>query len=579
MVRHLEIFPYELLHQDAAARVVVEDQGAVGALSVGNAAQVETLVALQERVALHNLEVEVGQGLGASLVDDERQPEAEARNLYGAGLDVHSVDVLLDYVALDGGGVCRHALQCRAAEENLAEHPHGERPRPNGGVAHLDVPQTRDEPRRNGGHARPVVRADEEADCLPHVVVALVVVLQVGREGLAAHILDNLLGSVIRPLVLVVLQQVLEDPAEHLGVYADLGVVGVVLVDGEIVLRQHREHASEILGGEAARFLVLRIALEKSAVEVWNPHVAESGDTGVERVRHVGAVGVEGLEERFEHGVEEVGLLPVCGLLEQAQHELPVALAPLVAGRHAQPPFLLQEVEEDDAPHHPLHVVADGLLVAVGFDKGLPHAVGRVGHVGHELVILPLIFPEELFREGLDAERLLDVGDGEAPALRIEPHEVVRRRAARLPRPEQESEPPAVGAVAHGLVLVAKGEPPVPPRLVGIVEEHESARIDVHHGADEPLAAHPVALHQDAVAHRDVEDLQRHAAQEKLPDNFDAPDTRRVGHLSPLRERVEHLCHISVVEDNLFAIPDKDGEDYLVAERLCPLVSLAQIFF
>lgn len=435
MVRHLEISADELLHQGAAARVVVEDQGAVGALAVGNAAQVETLVALQERVALHNLEVEVGQRLGALLVDNERQPEAEARNLYGAGLDVHAVDVLLDYVALDGRrGRCR-AFESRAAEENLPEHPHGKGPRPYGGVAHLDVPQPLDEPPRYGGHARPVVRADEEADGLPRGVVALIVVLQIGRQSLAAHILDNLLGSVIRSLVLVVLQQVLEDSAEHLGVHAHLGVVGVVLVDGEIILRQHREQAPEIFGGEAAWLLVLRVALEKTAVEVGDPHVAESVDACVESVRHVGAVRVQGLEERLKHGVEEVGLLPVGGLLEQVEHELPVAIAPLVAGRHAHPPFLLQEVEEDDAPHHPLHVVADGLLVAVGFDESLPHAVGRVGHIGHELVILPLIFPEELFREGLDAERFLDVGHVEVAALCVEPHEVVRRRAARLSRP------------------------------------------------------------------------------------------------------------------------------------------------
>lgn len=335
MVRHLEISADELLHQGAVARVVVEDQGAVGALAVGNAAQVETLVALQERVALHDFEVEVGQRLGALLVDNERQPEAEARNLHGAGLDVDPIDVLLDYVALDGGGVCRHTLKGRTAEENLAEHPHGERPRTYGGIAHLDVPQTRDEPRRYGGHTRPVVRADEEADGLPHGVVALVVVLQVGREGLAAHILDNLLGRVIRSLVLVVLQQVLEDSAEHLGVHAHLGIVGVVLVDGEIVLGEHQEHVSEIVGGEAARLLVLRIALEEPAVEVWSPHVVESVDAGVERVRHVGAVGVESLEERLEHDVEEVRLLRVGGLLEQVQHELPVALAPLAASRHA----------------------------------------------------------------------------------------------------------------------------------------------------------------------------------------------------------------------------------------------------
>lgn len=221
-------------------------------------------------------------------------------------------------MAFDGGGVCRHTLESRAAEENLAEHPHGERPRTNGGVAHLDIPQTHDEPLRDGGHARPIVSADEKADGLPHVVVALVVVLQVGSQALAAHVLDNLFGCVICALVLVVFQQVLEYSAEHLGIHAHLGVVGGILVDGEVVLREHREQVGEIVGREAARLLVVRAALEEAAIEIGDSDAAQPLDAGIKSVRHIGAVGVESLKERLQDRVEEVGLLPLRGFLEEA---------------------------------------------------------------------------------------------------------------------------------------------------------------------------------------------------------------------------------------------------------------------
>ena len=147
------------------------------------------------------------------------------------------------------------------------------------------------------------------------------------------------------------------------------------------------------------------------------------------------AVGVERVEEEvFEYLVNEVGPLCLGRTVEEAVHELVVALAPAAAIEYAHPAFLLQEVEEDDAPEQLLHVVAHALLVAVeslhdGFIGRMLCAflpliglldVALAGGVEHEVGIVFAILVEELLRERLHGEGGLEVSDSYLFALLIE---------------------------------------------------------------------------------------------------------------------------------------------------------------
>ena len=92
---------------------------------LGNAAEVDALILLEQGIALHDFEVEVGQGVRLVLVDHEGEPEAEAGNVDGTALNVDAVDVVLNDVALDGGGVVE-VLDGAAAEKEFFEQAHGE---------------------------------------------------------------------------------------------------------------------------------------------------------------------------------------------------------------------------------------------------------------------------------------------------------------------------------------------------------------------------------------------------------------------------------------------------------------------
>ena len=61
------------------------------------------------------------------------------------------------------------------------------------------------------------------------------VCLEIGYQALATHVADDFLGGVEGTFVLVVLQQVLEDAAQHFRVNTNLGIVRVILVDGEVI--------------------------------------------------------------------------------------------------------------------------------------------------------------------------------------------------------------------------------------------------------------------------------------------------------------------------------------------------------
>ena len=59
---------------------------------------------------------------------------------------------------------------------------------------------------------------------------------EIGDERLTTHILHNLFRCIERTLVLVVFKEILEDVSKHLWVDTYLSIIGVILVDGEVVL-------------------------------------------------------------------------------------------------------------------------------------------------------------------------------------------------------------------------------------------------------------------------------------------------------------------------------------------------------
>ena len=231
--------------------VVDEDEAAVRLLR-GQRTEVDILVAFQQRVALHDFVVKVRQRLGDVLVDHEREPESQAGNVHGAAVEVHAVDVLLEDLFLDlgvrlGSAFLHLVFEGDAAEVEFAQEPHGEGSGADGGVADLDRTEAIGHLLTAGvrlAETIVVLGADEFVDRFSHAFVRHVG-LQVGREGAAAHVLDDLLGGVEGALLLVVLQEALEDAAQHFRVYAHLRVVRVVLVDGEVVLFEEGEEFLE----------------------------------------------------------------------------------------------------------------------------------------------------------------------------------------------------------------------------------------------------------------------------------------------------------------------------------------------
>src|ERR1017187_1691502 len=131
------------------------------------------------------------------------------------------------------------------------------------------------------------------------------------NEALLAHILDNGLGRVERALVFVVLQQVFKNLAEHFRVNADLVVVGVVLVNREIVLAEKFQQVRKEFGREINFFHAVKVAFKQAAVEIRD---ARAGDfkkvvrtLAVERVeiQRDEAAGVEAFLFGLGGGVEK----------------------------------------------------------------------------------------------------------------------------------------------------------------------------------------------------------------------------------------------------------------------------------
>lgn len=188
-------------------------------------------------------------------------------------------------------------------------------------------------------------------------------------QRLAGHVLNDGLGGVEGALVLVVFEQVLEDVAEHLGIDADLVVLvvlGVVLVDGEVVFAEEaeqflEEQRREIQGAESGR-----VFREQAAIQVGQAGAGEREEVafavrGVERLE----------EERGEvFGMEAVGFPGGLGFPKEVGDEVLLAAGPIGrSGGTAEPAFALEEVEEDETAEEFLGEVADGGFPAVRYDS------------------------------------------------------------------------------------------------------------------------------------------------------------------------------------------------------------------
>ena len=236
-------------------------------------------------------------------------------------------------------------------------------------------------------------------------------------------------------------------------------------------------------GFEASVGIVL---LKESAVEIGHAHFL-SEDTRVVEVIVGLAVGVERVEEEMlKHFMDKVGLLLRSGFPEELGHELELARAPAAAIGHAHPAFLLQEVEEDDAPEQLLDIVAHTLLVAA---ESLHNSfVGRVLRVflplvgllargvEHKLGVVLAVLVEELLRECLHGEGVLDVPNLHALPFGVlleQLEEVLRGSAARVVGAEKEGEALSVGRLFVFVGFIAEGEAPLVSAGVLVTEDHE----------------------------------------------------------------------------------------------------------
>ena len=187
---------------------------------------------------------------------------------------------ILRYVRLDG---------C-PAEEQFAQQSHGEGSRSDGRIAYLHVTEFLVEDSFQSVQLFAVVCGDEPADAFP--VFFCLTGLQVGDETFSAHVLYDFLRCIERTLVLVVFQQVLEHASEHFGVDSYFGIIRVVLIDGEIVLRKHSEQTVKVFGRKLYLLFVKRVAFEKTAVQIRDSAVPEAFHLGIVQVVPVGTVTV-----------------------------------------------------------------------------------------------------------------------------------------------------------------------------------------------------------------------------------------------------------------------------------------------
>ena len=215
---------------------IIKDDGAGMTAIVGYVLKVNASITFNKRVPLHNLEVEIRQGLRCLFINNQCQPETQAGNLYGTFLYVHAIDIVLNNFPLD---LCciSDFFQYTPAEKYLFQHAHGECTGAYSRVADLHLFKTVVNVVFNGSYTIHIPCLNEMADSLLLRFV-FVVGLQIGNKTFAAHIMYHFFRRIICTLILVVFQQILKDAAEHLRVDTDLSIIGIVLIYCKVVLTE-----------------------------------------------------------------------------------------------------------------------------------------------------------------------------------------------------------------------------------------------------------------------------------------------------------------------------------------------------
>ena len=181
------------------------------------------------------------------LVAEEGNKEAELGDLCSDGLDVHAIDAVLHQVKLP---MIYIFLITQVAKKlnNPVEQAHGEGSRTAGRVDGLKGFEALTNLGFGGGGQLSdglgvLAEEDIEGRGIGHRG-------QSGAEGLVDHVVDDFAWSVegtgglarrLPCLGVIGGEEVFEDLAEELGVEGDIGIGGMVLVDGEVVALQQRE--------------------------------------------------------------------------------------------------------------------------------------------------------------------------------------------------------------------------------------------------------------------------------------------------------------------------------------------------
>ena len=274
------------------------------------------------------------------------------------------------------------------------EHTHGESAGTNRGVADFDPIERVFQRYADGGAI-----VGEEVfthERLQERAVETGLDVEVGKKRLLAHVANHFVGRVEGTFVLVVLQEILEDLPKHIGCNADFGVGRVGFVDGKVELVEEVEEVAEVRLGETADFTIKRVALEERAGEEGDA----DGLAGLQPERGFGDVArrtpicIQGVEEkRFQNIFQkvEVRVRDTAAIVREQFLEV-AALALVIAPRralwHAHPTFLLEELQEDKAPHHLFHVVANGFAVVI--EDGVKERRNGANLFFLELIALPL---------------------------------------------------------------------------------------------------------------------------------------------------------------------------------------------
>ena len=184
-----------------------------------------------------------------------------------------------------------------AVPENFVQQADGKRAGADGGIA--DFQSIEDFFQLVGVLGAPVLFilginrllvADEIFKLAPGRCIAGEMAAQRMDEALLAHVLDDGFGRVVGSFVFVVLQEIFKDMAEHFGIDADLVIVGIIFVDGEMIVTEEVEQGGEERGGKIERIDAGKVPLKEAAIEIRNAVPRQ-----VKKI--AGALAIQGIEK------------------------------------------------------------------------------------------------------------------------------------------------------------------------------------------------------------------------------------------------------------------------------------------